>query len=138
MLMAVDTSQFNTLVILGADPVHNATDDVNWANAQRKAKTLVRLGYYEDETSGLCDWHVPLAHYLESWGDARTSDGTLVAIQPLIAPLFNGMTELELLARICGLATASAYEIVRETYRSLPGSGEDEWKKFLHDGFQPG
>ena len=26
---------------------------------------------------------LPLAHYLESWGDARTSDGTLVSVQPL-------------------------------------------------------
>ncbi len=72
---------------------------------QRKAKTVVRLGYYhEDETSPHCDWHLPAAHYLESWGDARTGDGTLVPIQPLIAPLFGGVTELEVLARIAGVA----------------------------------
>ena len=60
----------------------------------------MRLGYYEDETGAACDWHFPLAHYLESWGDAITSDGTLVPIQPLIQPLFGGLTELEFLARI--------------------------------------
>jgi molybdopterin-containing oxidoreductase family iron-sulfur binding subunit len=27
-------------------------------------------------------------------GDALTSDGTLVPVQPLIAPLFGGLTEL--------------------------------------------
>ena len=54
---------------------------------QRKAKMVARLGYYEDETFPYCDWHLPAAHYLESWGDALTSDGTLVPIQPLIAPL---------------------------------------------------
>ena len=41
----------------------------------------------EDETFAVSDWHLPAAHYLESWGDARTSDGTVVAIQPLIEPL---------------------------------------------------
>ena len=92
-----------TLVILGGNPVYTAPADLDWAETQRKAKTVVRLGYYEDETCPLCDWHLPLAHYLESWGDARTSDGTLVPIQPLIAPLFGGLTELEVLARIGGL-----------------------------------
>jgi hypothetical protein len=38
----------------------------------------------------LSDWSIPRLHYLESWGDARTSDGSLVPIQPLMAPLFEG------------------------------------------------
>ena len=103
-------------------------------------RQVIRLSAYEDETAAAVAENsllIPQSHYLESWGDARTSDGTLVPIQPLIAPLFNGMTELELLARICGLPTTNPYEIVRETYRTLVGSSEDAWKKFLHDGFQP-
>ena len=80
-------------------------------------------------------WKSAAAHYLESWGDARTSDGTLVPVQPLIEPLFGGMTEIEVVARIIGLETASAYDIVRETFRENAGSGEDDWKRFLHDGY---
>ncbi|HEY4984296.1 MAG TPA: 4Fe-4S dicluster domain-containing protein, partial [Verrucomicrobiae bacterium] len=76
----------------------------------------------------------------ESWGDARTADGTLVPIQPLIAPLFGGLTELELLARLAGENTTSPYEIVRATLSEmLNGAGGDEvWKKFLFDGFLAG
>ena len=100
---ALNGGKFETLVILGGNPVYNAPADSKLATAQRKAKTVVRLGYYEDETSAdQCDWHLPLAHYLESWGDALTSDGTLVPIQPLIEPLFGGLTEFEVLARIAG------------------------------------
>src|SRR5262249_52131140 len=107
-----------------------------WADTQRKAKTVVRLGYYEDETFAKSDWHLPSAHYLESWGDALTSDGTLVPIQPLIAPLFGGVTELELLARIAGETVTSPYEIVRQTFTSyVSGDSEAAWRKFLHDGF---
>src|SRR5439155_11845486 len=97
---ALSAGQVETLVIFGANPVYNAPSDLNWAAAQAKAKTVVRLGYYEDETGATAHWHFPLAHFLESWGDATASDGTLVAIQPLIVPLFGGLTELEFLARL--------------------------------------
>jgi MoCo/4Fe-4S cofactor protein with predicted Tat translocation signal len=127
----------DTLVILGGNPVYNAPADLNWAATQRKAKTVVRYGYYEDETSAVSDWVIPAAHYLESWGDARSSEGTVVPVQPLIEPLFGGVTDLEILARISGLERTSPYEIVRETFAGLVGGGNADaaWRRFLHDGF---
>ena len=71
-------------------------------------------------------WNFPAAHYLESWGDAITSDGTLVPIQPLIQPLFGGITELEFLARLAGEAQTNPYEIVRATL----ALAEEDWKGF--------
>ncbi len=135
---ALNGGQVETLVILGGNPVYNAPADLNWAATQRKAKTIVRLGYYEDETGVASDWQFPLAHYLESWGDARTSDGTLVPVQPLIAPLFGGLCDLEFLARLTGLKETSANKIVRETFAGVTGnSSEAAWNMFLHDGFAP-
>ncbi len=137
LAQALKAGQVDTLVILGGNPVYTAPADLDWAQTQGKAKTVVRLGYYEDETSAHCTWHLPAAHYLESWGDAQTSDGTLVPIQPLIAPLFGGLTELEVLARVAGSKVTDPYGIVRETFASLTQGGDFEgtWKKFLHDGF---
>jgi molybdopterin-containing oxidoreductase family iron-sulfur binding subunit len=114
----------DTLVIVGGNPVHN----LNWSP---KAKTVVRLGYYEDETADKSSWNFPATHYLESWGDAFTTDGTLVPIQPLIQPLFDGLTELEFLARLAGESQANPYEITRATI----GGSEESWKKFLFNGF---
>jgi len=74
---------------------YNAPVDLNWPQAQAKAKTVIRLGYYQDETSWNPALHadlqldLPAAHFLEAWGDARTADGTIVPIQPLIEPLFG-------------------------------------------------
>jgi MoCo/4Fe-4S cofactor protein with predicted Tat translocation signal len=136
--------QVQTLVILGGNPAYNAPADLNWPQAQAKAKTVIRLGYYHDETSWdsathpESQWDLPMAHYLESWGDGRTADGTLVPIQPLIDPLFGGLNELEVLALIGGLTPSSPYEIVRETFRAIGGAGENDWRKFLHDGFLAG
>ena len=135
---ALNAGEVETLVILGGNPVYNAPAELDWAATQRKAKLVVRLGYYEDETYAVSDWSIPQLHYLESWGDARTSDGSLVPIQPLIAPLFEGMTELELLARLAGLEPNGGYEIVRETFRTVTGGGEEDWKRFLFNGFQEG
>ena len=52
--------------------------------------TTVHLGAYVDETGFYCTWHVPKAHYLEAWSDARASDGTVSIIQPMIEPLYGG------------------------------------------------
>ncbi|HEX3889759.1 MAG TPA: 4Fe-4S dicluster domain-containing protein, partial [Verrucomicrobiae bacterium] len=145
-LKGYDTPTIDTFIILGGNPdyylrLENLKD-------KEKPKTIVRLGYYEDETFADCDWHFPATHYLESWGDATTSDGTLVPIQPLIQPLFGGLMELEFLARIAGEAQINPYEMVRETFhenfilaqtfsRIEPVSVtiENEWKAFLFNGF---
>ena len=65
---------------------------------------------------------------------AVTADGTVVPVQPLIQPLFGGLTDLEFLARLAGESPASPYEIVRQTF----GGTEENWKKFLFDGFRAG
>jgi MoCo/4Fe-4S cofactor protein with predicted Tat translocation signal len=134
----LNSGQVDTLMVLGGNPAYDAPVDVKWADAQAKAGTIIRLGYYEDETFPAKGWSVPMAHFLESWGDARTSDGTIVSMQPLIEPLFNGVSEIELLAQIAGLEKTSSYDIVRETFQSAPGGGEEAWKKYVHDGFAAG
>jgi molybdopterin-containing oxidoreductase family iron-sulfur binding subunit len=133
---ALNAGQVETLIILEGNPVYDAPADLNWAETQRKARGIVRLGAYADETSGLSDWHLPAAHYLEAWGDARTSDGTLVAVQPLIRPLFGGLSEIEVLARLLGEPETQGYQIVRATFRALTDeTGEDAWERYLHEGF---
>lgn len=138
---ALNAGQVQTLVIIGGNPAYNAPADLNWPQAQAKAKTVVRLGYYEDETSWNTalhaekQWDLAAAHPLESWGDVRTADGTIVPIQPLIEPLFGGLSDLEVLALIGGLTPTNPYDIVRKTFQSVGGNSEDNWRKFLHDGF---
>lgn len=136
---SLNKGEVDTLVIVDANPVYNAPADLNWTATQRKAKTVIRLGYYEDETGAAADWHFPKAHFLESWNDGRTSDGTLVPVQPLIAPLFDGLTDLEFLARVAGLSEINPYKIVQATFAAVTGDrSEAGWNRFLHDGFARG
>jgi len=140
---AIEAKNVRDLVILGGNPAYNAPnpakqEDFNLIGINYKGRTynLLRLGYYEDETflESVNDWHFPAAHYLESWGDATTTDGTLVPIQPLIEPLFGGLTELEFLARIAGEAQINSYDIVRTTFNN----SAEVWKGFLFNGFLAG
>jgi molybdopterin-containing oxidoreductase family iron-sulfur binding subunit len=146
IIAGLNSKQIDTLVILGGNPALTVAPDLNWTAAQKLAKNIIQLGYYEDETAAVSlvasdtNLFLPATHYLESWNDARTSDGTVVPVQPLTAPLFDGMTDLELLARLAGETTTKPYDIVRETFRTLagPAASDEGWKKFLHDGFLAG
>ncbi|HMD60335.1 MAG TPA: TAT-variant-translocated molybdopterin oxidoreductase, partial [Opitutaceae bacterium] len=132
---AMKRGDVKTLVILGGNPVYNAPADLEWAALQKAVPEVIRVGYYVDETSALAGTHIAAAHYLESWGDARTVDGTVVPIQPMIMPLFGGLTQNEVLAMLAGLPNTDPYRLV---FLSIVGGlGKDSeavFRKFLHDG----
>ncbi len=134
--LAAGFNKGDNLVVLGGDPAYNAPSDIDWDDIVSKAEKFIRHGFYSvDDTSKEASAFIPAAHYLESWGDARTSDGTLVPVQPLIAPLFGGLTELEVLARIAGAEETDPHKITRATFEVITGKGDRKWDKFLHDGF---
>jgi MoCo/4Fe-4S cofactor protein with predicted Tat translocation signal len=125
-----------TLLILGGNPVVDAPADLSFSTVVAKVPTTIRLGLFEDETSRLCRWHLPRAHYLESWGDARAWDGTISVQQPLIDALHGGRSPLEVLAEVIGEPVTSGYEIVRSTLKEIVGGTEFEgsWRRALNDG----
>jgi len=129
------------LFILGGNPVYDAPADLDWPLLQQRAGETIRFGYWNDETSASASTHILLPHYLESWGDGETRDGTLVPVQPMIEPLMDSVCELEVLARLAGRATTDPYEIVRATYAARSGVGESgldaAFKTFLAVGVLP-
>src|SRR5216117_3013658 len=143
----INDGRIKQLFILGGDPVYNAKRGLaqdrqtnlplDWADLQKKVPEIVRLGYHEDATSALSHWHVPIAHYLESWGDALTSGGDYLSIQPMILPLFGGLSEIDLLNALLGGPKTEGPELVQETFRltNPPGDFQTAWSRFLHDGF---
>jgi MoCo/4Fe-4S cofactor protein with predicted Tat translocation signal len=132
---AIRGGGIKTLVILEGNPAYNAPADLDWSSLQKSVAEVVRFGYYVDETSVLAGAHIAAAHYLESWGDSRALDGTILPIQPMILPLFGGLTEIEVLARIAGLPEADPYKLVYETITGGTGAvAEGMFRRFLHDG----
>ena len=131
---AIKAGSVKTLFILNGNPAYNAPADLDFGALLKSVPDVIRYGYYYDETSALSGTHLAATHYLESWGDARTADGTIVPVQPMILPLFNGLMEIELLARLAGEAKPEAYEQVYATR----GGDKKAFEKFLHDGLVEG
>ena len=128
--------QVEVLLILGGNPVFDAPAELGFAEQLNNVKFRAHLGLYEDETSELCHWHIPEAHYLESWSDARAYDGTATIVQPLIAPLYGGKTAHELLAVVAGAPERSPHSLVRAFWESKAPADDFElfWKNALHEG----
>ncbi|MGA1130191.1 MAG: hydrogenase, partial [Chthoniobacterales bacterium] len=70
---AMEAGRVKHLFILGGNPVYNAPADLRFGDLLAGVPVSVRLGLYDDETSAASKWHVPQAHYLESWGDTRSA-----------------------------------------------------------------
>jgi MoCo/4Fe-4S cofactor protein with predicted Tat translocation signal len=126
------------LVMLGGNPVYDAPADSGFAEALNRVGTRVHVGLYQNETAQLSQWHVPEAHWLEAWSDARAADGTASVVQPLIAPLYSGRTAHEVLALFGDKPDAKPYDLVREYWQTRHrGDFERFWRRALHDGFIP-
>jgi molybdopterin-containing oxidoreductase family iron-sulfur binding subunit len=118
LLSDIDGGRVQMLVMLGGNPVYTTPADLKLDQARlEKVNLRVHLSLYKDETSELCHWHVPEAHYLESWSDTRSFDGTVSIIQPLIQPLYNGRSAHELLAVFSNQFDRRGYDIVREFWQ---------------------
>jgi MoCo/4Fe-4S cofactor protein with predicted Tat translocation signal len=151
----IEAGKVETLIILGGNPAYTAPVDLGidqdatdkqengpdgrtrFARLIKKVPHSIRLGLYIDETSEVCTWHVPEAHFLESWGDGRAFDGTASIVQPLIAPLYNGKSAHELLSVMMGYFDRSPLRVVQEYWKGQKGATpafEAAWRKALHDG----
>ena len=135
----LNAGQVNWLVILSGNPIYTAPADLEFAAAFEKAKNKVYLGPGLNETGQVADWHVPQAHYLESWSDAVAYGGTVSIVQPLIDPLYSGKSAHDFVQLLLDEPDLSAYEAVRLTWKPvIKGDFEAGWRKALHDGWIEG
>ncbi|MGJ8638509.1 MAG: TAT-variant-translocated molybdopterin oxidoreductase [Opitutaceae bacterium] len=124
-----------TLVILGGNPVYDAPVDLEFGAAVAKAESSIYVSGVINETSEVAGLLIARSHYLESWSDGRTFDGTLVPVQPMIEPLFPTFNELEVLARLAGAKVTDGYSIAQATFKAQGGA---DYNKFLSDGLLAG
>ena len=130
------------LVVLGGNPAFTAPSDLEFARKMDLVPLRAHLGLYDDETAERCHWHVPQAHSLEAWGDARAYDGTVTIQQPLIAPLYPGCkSPHEMLAAFSARPSTHGHDVVRDYWKTSGALGADferGWRRALHDGIVAG
>ena len=137
---ALQAGKVDALVIMGGNPVYSFPADLNLAEAMKKAGEVIYLTDQANETSEALDTAksvvVPRAHFLEAWGDSVYLDGQVALQQPLIQPLHEAVSDVELLAALLGDATAKGYDVVRGAWKAATGAAgfHKRWRRWLHEG----
>jgi MoCo/4Fe-4S cofactor protein with predicted Tat translocation signal len=138
----LNADRVDWLIMLNSNPLYDAPTDLDFRSALERANTSVHLASHRDETGAIAIWHLPAAHYLESWSDVRSYDGTVSVVQPLIEPLYGGHTAHDFFQAMLDEPQTSAYEAVRLTHRATISKGnadfEQGWRKALHAGWVDG
>lgn len=127
--------QVKQLVVLGGNPAYTAPYDLHFGDAIKKVPVSIFVGPDPNETWQVAKWALPEAHYLESWGDALSADGTAAIQQPMIMPLYGGKSQVEVVAALTGYTDKSGYDIVANYWKKQFGKDADHaWEKALRDG----
>jgi len=132
---ALRADEVQSLFVLGSNPVYTSAEFRGLAAELARVPFTVHVGSHVDETGALCRWHLPEAHFLEAWDDRRGYDGTTSLVQPLIQPLYEGRSVLEVLHGLHTDEHATSYDLVRQTWEA--GGGEDfevRWARWLREG----
>ena len=115
LVVDMDAGRVQMLLMIGeANPVFTAPADWKFGDALKRVPLRAHSGLFYDETAEQCQWHVPSTHYLEMWSDARSFDGTVSIVQPLLQPMYGGKSPHEVIATLSDRAERTGYDVVRE------------------------
>ncbi|MBL0890851.1 MAG: 4Fe-4S dicluster domain-containing protein [Gemmatimonadaceae bacterium] len=114
----MDAGSVPLAFVRGANPAHTMPKSAGFAAAFAKVPFKVSFSAMPDETTQLCDLVLPDNHWLESWGDAVTTGGTLALQQPTLDPVFDTRSTADVLIDLAKKDQALAARYNVADYRS--------------------
>ncbi|MEZ6188320.1 MAG: 4Fe-4S dicluster domain-containing protein [Planctomycetota bacterium] len=133
----VEAGRVGTLLVLGCDPLQALPPGEGLAELLERVPLTLHAGLYRDTTARRCDWHLPLLHGLEGWGDARGFEGTAGLQQPTLAPGLARRSALQILRLLDDAPPRPDLELVRGTWRERLAD-ERAWHEALERGVVAG
>lgn len=109
----LDAGQVGAAFLMNVDIVGRLTNADAFTKALGKASFLVGVGDIMNPTLAQCDVVLPLSHAYESWGDVEPAAGVVNVIQPTFKPLFDTLSDGDILLRILaesGAAGEATYQ----------------------------
>ncbi|HET6414452.1 MAG TPA: 4Fe-4S dicluster domain-containing protein [Anaeromyxobacter sp.] len=130
----------DTLVVTAWNPLYTAPADLDLRRAFGAAKERIVLSLRPNETWAAATWRVAASHPLEAWGDLRSRDGTATIVQPLISPLAQTVSEVELLAGFLDQGDLGDHALVKNRWRAVVGEAalDRAFDGWLAQGLVPG
>ncbi|MBX7112793.1 MAG: 4Fe-4S dicluster domain-containing protein [Myxococcaceae bacterium] len=133
----IERGAAESVIIFGGNPVYSAPAHLGLAASLKKVPTFYG-GLYEDETARVSRWVLPASHFLESWGDVRLADGSVALTQPLVEPLYETVSEAQVLGALLGRFAAPAAWSFKESWRqrsTVTGDFEAHFAQWLRAGW---
>ncbi len=135
----IAAGRVDTLVVTAWNPVYASPADLDLGALLSKVPNTIYLALREDETSARCAFVAAASHCFESWGDGRARDGTVSLVQPLISPLRESTTAVDLLASFLEKGQLGCHEHLRSYWKARAGADFDrQWERWLQQGVVPG
>jgi NADH-quinone oxidoreductase subunit G len=97
---ALQDGELDGVILVHADPVRELDDGPGWAEALRRARTVVAVSDFDDESTKAADVVLPAEAYAEKEGTVTHPDGRLQRLRPsvprpgLVRPMWQVLTEL--------------------------------------------
>jgi len=109
---AMKEGRYQLVIVENVNPVFTLPENSGFKDALKAVPFVVSLSTENDETSELANLHLPTAHFLESWGDARPRNGVFALQQPVMAqvPGFDTMQVGELMLELARLVGVDGFE----------------------------
>ena len=137
----IEGESLRTVIVIGGNPAYDGPVELDFGNLLKGfhrrggGREAIHLSVYDNETSKACSWHVNRATYLEGWADTRSYDGAVSIVQPIIRPLFQGLTAIQLLQLVLKGSYGDGEGAVRKTLADLDAKAD--WNTVLYDGLLP-
>jgi molybdopterin-containing oxidoreductase family iron-sulfur binding subunit len=131
----IKSGAIHSMMVIGCNPAYDAPAELGFVSLLKKLKSCIHLGMYVDETATFSNWHLNLAHPLEVWGDTIAEDGSYCVAQPLIEPIFEAKSAMEVLSMLSGVKSGGML-LVQES--ASKHAGDVRWEQLVHDGFAKG
>jgi len=131
----LQAGRVKSLLIVGGNPAFDAPGDLDFGQMLSELPWSAHLTLHDNETAGLVKWRLPMSHYLEAWGDAVAYEGTVAIQQPLVQPLYDSRSALQLLSALTNDGESDETQLVRRNHPQL--AGEAAWNQALAQGVSP-
>ncbi|GBC79078.1 Menaquinone reductase, iron-sulfur cluster-binding subunit [bacterium HR09] len=134
VLETLEAQPQTPVFFLGVNPVYELPQGERWARAISACPNSLAFALYPHETASRCQWLLPQAHPLESWGDWEASWGLVSLQQPGLSPSTQALSLAELLARWCGKPVGGR-ELVAATLSQTSEATNPNFEQALRQGF---
>ncbi len=137
LVAEIQAGQVDTVIVTAQNPLYTASADVDLRGALGKVESHY-LGLFEDETAAASSYFVNAAHALESWGEVKALDGSTLIQQPLIEPLYSGLSDSQFLALWAGLGDVKGLALLKDSLKKRTQASDADFDSWLWKGFIAG